>query len=138
MHCTTASRCVRVCSDVAAAARFDAEAFYTAVAAQQRVRDLSLRQLAAEAGVSPSTVTRLSKGGRPDLDSVTALAAWADLSLDEFIVRQDATNDGGAAPQPDSLALIAAILRRDPSLSSRAIETLNGILRVAYRGMRER
>lgn len=45
-----------------------------------RERGLSLRQAANELGLSPSTLTRIRQGRRPDADALAVLLAWLDLN----------------------------------------------------------
>jgi transcriptional regulator with XRE-family HTH domain len=70
---------------------FDGEGFYAALDRARRARDLSWRQVASEAGVSPSTLTRLGNGLRPDIDSFAKLVQWLNCSADPFL---------GVAPAP--------------------------------------
>ena len=58
---------------------FDLPAFHAALDAERQVRGLSWRQLGAEAGVAPSTLTRMGHGRHPDVDGLSALLAWASL-----------------------------------------------------------
>jgi len=50
--------------------RLDVQALYDALDQQRRSKKLSWRQLAGEAGVSPSTLSRMTQGKRPDVDSL--------------------------------------------------------------------
>lgn len=68
---------------------FDRDGFAAAVAAVITARSVSDRQAARESGIAPSTVTRCIRGPhRPDVDSLAALADWAGLPVDAFILRQ--------------------------------------------------
>lgn len=69
--------------------RFDGYAFGAAVQAVISARGLSDREVARQAGVSPSTVWRTIRDGKtPDVEGFMRLADWARLSLDAFIVRR--------------------------------------------------
>jgi transcriptional regulator with XRE-family HTH domain len=68
-------------------ASFDQPAFAAAIAAVITARGLSDRQAAEQAGLSPSTLTRIRQGHNPDVDNLAALADWAGLPVDAFIVR---------------------------------------------------
>ena len=94
---------------------FDAEAFRAALDAQRQSRSLTWKQVATESGVSASTLTRMSQGKRPDVDSLAALTRWAGLSADDF-VRGSGVEPVKAAP----LAMISTYLRGDPQLSAEA------------------
>ena len=54
----------------------DTAALHAAVEAVAAHRGLSMRDVAAETGLSPSTVTRLSQGQKPDADALVSLLAW--------------------------------------------------------------
>jgi transcriptional regulator with XRE-family HTH domain len=41
-----------------------------------RHRGLSDRKAAEEIGISPSTITRMSQGKKPDADALVSLLAW--------------------------------------------------------------
>lgn len=49
------------------------------------MRGLSWRAVALEAGLVPSTVYRISRGGIPDLSNFAALVDWLGVSADEFL-----------------------------------------------------
>ena len=76
---------------VTAAERLDAVQLGKVVRAHRGQR--SMRQAAAEAGVSLSTISRVESGSLPDLASFTALCAWAGVSPSRFFTpiaeRQD-------------------------------------------------
>lgn len=55
---------------------FDPDALYVALDRQRRTRRLTWRGVAAEAGVSPSTLTRVGQFKRPDADGLVRLLAW--------------------------------------------------------------
>jgi transcriptional regulator with XRE-family HTH domain len=42
----------------------------------KRHRGISARKVAEETGLSPSTLTRLSQGQKPDADALVSLLAW--------------------------------------------------------------
>jgi transcriptional regulator with XRE-family HTH domain len=56
--------------------RFDVEALYTAIDRRRRTHHLHFRDVAAQSGVSPSTLTRLGQGRHPDVDGLVRLLAW--------------------------------------------------------------
>lgn len=112
---------------------FDADAFYAALDAQRISRKMNWKQVAADAGVSASTLTRMSQGKRPDVDSLAALAAWSGLDTDEFVRTTTGTRPADAEP----LARITAYLRSDPNLSDDAASALDELVRAAYSRMRK-
>jgi transcriptional regulator with XRE-family HTH domain len=64
---------------------FDSEAFYEALDAVRQVKNLNWKQVAAESGVSASTLTRMAQGRRPDVNGLAALSAWSGLISDDYV-----------------------------------------------------
>ena len=54
----------------------DVEALYQALDRKRRQARLRWRDIAKEAGVSPSTLTRVGHGRRPDADGLVRLLVW--------------------------------------------------------------
>ena len=67
------------------ASAFDADAFYETLDGERRTRGLNWKEVAAEARVSPSTLTRLGQGRRPDVDSFARLVGWGGFAADQFV-----------------------------------------------------
>lgn len=44
-------------------------------------RDKSLREIALETGVSASTLSRIERGGTPDLDVASTVAEWLGIEI---------------------------------------------------------
>lgn len=108
---------------------FDLAAFYAAIDSHRVARRLTWKQIAAESGVSASTLTRMGQGKRPDVDGLAALLAWSGLQADDFIRKEDKV-----APEP--LAQITAYLRADKNLTPESATALEQIIRVAYERFR--
>lgn len=88
-------------------ASFDQPAFAAAVAAVIEARGLSDRQCAEQCDVAPSTITRaIRQGKNPDVDNLAALADWAGLPVDAFIVR---TRDIATPTMDDVRRTVAAM-----------------------------
>jgi transcriptional regulator with XRE-family HTH domain len=109
---------------------FDAGAFFAALDEQRRSRGVLWKRVAAEAGVSQSTLTRLAQGKRPDVDSLAALVDWGGLSADSFVVR--------TAPETEAepLAMISTYLRADRNLSPSAAAALEKVVRATYEALK--
>lgn len=108
---------------------FDNDGFFDALDALREKRGLSWRALASDARVSPSTLTRMSQGRRPDVDSFAALLAWSGLDLDDFIVRERTT--------VEPLDEISVLLRRAPDLSEHSARAIDALIRATYERLRE-
>jgi transcriptional regulator with XRE-family HTH domain len=111
-------------------ALFNAPGFYSAMDESRASRGASWRQVAKEAGISQSTLTRLAQGKRPDVDSLAALARWANVSVDQFIDHEN------GIPGIEPLAAISTYLRADRSLSPEAAEALEKVIRATYSAMK--
>jgi transcriptional regulator with XRE-family HTH domain len=112
---------------------FDAGALYAALDAQRQARGLNWKQVAKEAGVSASTLTRMAQGRRPDVDSLASLLRWSGLEASAFI-REDgqSTAVGDATP----LAMISTYLRSDPHLTKEGAIALDELIKATYERIR--
>ena len=117
---------------MASRSRLDTEALYAALDAQRQGRDLSWRQLAKEVGVSPSTMTRLAQGQRPDIDAFAALVRWLGQPADNFLI------SGSMVPveDPDLVAQIAPVLRARQDIDEADARYLEDLLKVGSQGLR--
>lgn len=111
--------------------QFDVDALHAALDGERIARGLTWKDVSAECGVSASTLTRLSQGKRPDVDSLTALTHWIGVSADRFMgIPQKGF--GGASP----LAQISSLLRDDPNLSKDAATALDELVKSTYARLR--
>jgi len=111
--------------------RFDADAFFAALDSQRQARSQTWKEVASEAGVSASTLSRMAQGKRPDVDSLAALTAWAGLSVNDFV-----RGDGASSPA-EPLAMISTYIRQDRHLSREAATALEEVVRTTYRRLRK-
>ena len=111
-------------------ARFDGDAFYAALDGERQARKCTWKRVAEESGVSASTLTRISQGKRPDVDSLASLSAWSGLDVDRFV------RGGFSKKEPEPLAVISTCLRTDPRLNKEAAAALDLMVKAAYRSMR--
>jgi transcriptional regulator with XRE-family HTH domain len=110
--------------------RIDVAALHAALDAARGSRgDLSWRQLAAEVGVSPSTMTRLANGKRPDVDAFAALVRWLGMPAERFML--DA--NGAQATEPELLAELAPLLRARNDLNPEDVQYLEELIGAAVR-----
>ena len=111
---------------------FDGDGFYRALEATVTARATTWKQVAAETGVSASTLTRMAQGRRPDAGSLAALSAWAGLNPSDFV-----RSTFNKAERPESLAQISTLLRGDPNLDAQGAEAVEAIFRAAYERLRK-
>ena len=112
--------------------RFDSEGFYSALDSVRISKEITWKQVAQEAGVAASTLTRMGQGKRPDVDGLAALADWSGLDVREFY-RSDRSPPASVEP----LAQITALLRADRNLSGEGAQALENMLKAAYDHMRK-
>ena len=92
---------------------------------KQRRGSLSLRQAAAEAGVSFSTFSRVEAGAQPDLATFTRLCAWLRVPASRFftpIVEREVS----------PLDLAITHLSADPRLDGEAAAQIASMMRTMY------
>jgi len=112
--------------------RLDVQALYDALDQQRRTRKLSWRQVAAEAGVGPSTLSRMTKGKRPDVDSFAVLVSWLGVPADTFL---QGTAEALVAGRGETLAVLSTHLRADSRLSPKTVDALQDLLGAVERLM---
>ena len=115
------------------ASSFNLPGFYAALDAERLARRLNWKDVSAASGVSASTLTRLSQGKRPDVDSLASLTAWLGLPVDRFMGRR-AMAFGSASP----LTQISSILRDDPDLNDDAAAALDEMIKATYARLRSK
>ncbi len=64
--------------------RFDPKALYAALDSERQSRGVSWKQVAADTGVSASTIARTRQGGRMEVDGVLALVGWLGVPVERF------------------------------------------------------
>jgi transcriptional regulator with XRE-family HTH domain len=100
------------------------------VGARRRDQGLSLRDAAAEIGLSFNTLARVERGHLPDLDNLRKIQRWLG-ELDEAKGRGE--NARGSTPE-----LIATHLRTDPLLEAEAADRIAAIVRDLYDALAKR
>ncbi|MFG1804867.1 helix-turn-helix domain-containing protein [Streptomyces sp. NPDC049040] len=106
-------------------------ALYAALDVARTARRLSWRQLAAEVGVSPSTMTRLANGNRPDVDAFAALVRWLRAPAESFMIDSEGTER--AAAEPELLVQLAPLLRARSDLNEDDVKYLEEVIGAAMR-----
>lgn len=104
----------------------DPALLYSALDAARQERKLSWRSLASEIGVSPSLLSRLGNGLKPDSDGFATLVAWLGMPAEDFF--SSGENPELAKKEPDLMAQLAPLLRARKDLTSTDIEYLEQII----------
>ena len=115
-----------------ASGQFNVGALFSALDSERLARNLNWKDVSGESGVSASTLTRLSQGRRPDVDSLAALCTWLSMPADRFMGSR--TRAFGAA---SPLTQISAIIRDDPNLNADAATALEELVKATYARLRK-
>jgi transcriptional regulator with XRE-family HTH domain len=115
-----------------AQSRLDVAALYVTLDSERRQRQLSWRQLAQQARVGPSTLSRMAQGHRPDVDSFVALVQWLGVPAEQFM---RGSEEGGAGERKATVAAqaVASLLRADRNLDPDSAAAIDDIFQAAMR-----
>jgi transcriptional regulator with XRE-family HTH domain len=94
----------------------------------RKQRNISLRQVGDEIGISPSTLSRIERDAQPDLETLNKLIDW--LELDRNAVFHSSPAKANGTPKQ-----VEVLLRADKNLDPRTAKTLAKIFDTAYREM---
>ncbi|WP_037162357.1 transcriptional regulator [Rhodococcoides fascians] len=108
-----------------------------AAAMEMRVKaeGISWRAAAGQIGVSPSLLTRLRNGQRPDLEAFAAMTQWLNEPADRFFLGVESTEDSAQEPLTHSMN---ALLRARRDLNDTDREFLSEILLAGLKHLRQR
>ena len=109
--------------------RFDTDTFYAALNAARLSKQMTWKEVAEEAGVAASTLSRIGHGAKPDVNGFVALLAWSNLKAEDFI-------RGAKSEDAEALAKITALLRADPNLSTQNAQLIENIVISTYTKLR--
>lgn len=110
---------------------------YLALDAVRTERDLSWRSLAREIGVSPSLLSRIGNGLKPDADGFATIVAWLKLPAEQFFVDEDGGAESEAA-QPDLMAQLVPLLRARKDLSETDMDYLQKVFAATVEHVRSK
>lgn len=111
--------------------KIDVAALYGALDAARTTRQLSWRQLAKELDVSPSLLSRLGNGMRPDADGFMTLVNWLGLPAETFMA-----NEIEERPETDLVAELAPLLRARKDLTTEDVTYLEEVIQATLRRVR--
>lgn len=109
-------------------AGLNVRALHGALDAERKARRISWRQVAREADISPSTLSRMGNGYKPDVDAFAKLVRWLGVAADMFLIGSDP-----AERSPDLVAELAPLLRARHDLSDRDVAYLEDVIGAAVR-----
>ncbi|KIQ01825.1 XRE family transcriptional regulator [Agrobacterium tumefaciens] len=110
--------------------KFDGERFFSALDSTRSARGLTWKKVAEQASVPASTLTRMSQGRKPDIDTLSYLCSWSGLRADDFIMRE-------AKQKAETLSSVTALFRADPNLSKDGAMAMEAIIKAAYEQIRK-
>lgn len=113
-----------------AQSRLDVAALYVTLDSERQQRGVSWRQLAHDAGVGPSTLSRMAQGNRPDVDSFVALVQWLGMPAEQFMRGGDELGEHRATVPAQA---VASLLRADKNLDPDSAAAIDDILQAAMR-----
>jgi transcriptional regulator with XRE-family HTH domain len=103
---------------------FDPALFCSALDAERHRQRMTWNQVADEAGVSASTLTRINQGRHPNIDGFLALCHWSGINPSVFVPRNGdpslavelalllARHDVPRACRPPLVELVTEMARR--------------------------
>jgi transcriptional regulator with XRE-family HTH domain len=104
----------------------DLESLVGALDSERQARGLSWRQLAKQAGVSPSTLTRMQQGKLPDVNTFAALTKWLNIPAERFYSDQRPAKEA-----EDPMAVISTLLRGKKKMNPKAMAALQELVNAA-------
>lgn len=111
----------------------DVKALYAALDLAREDRGWSWRQLARDLGLSPSTMSRLANGHKPDVDAFAAIVAWLNADANDFILTDDQRRNRADEPEPELMVKLAPLLRARRDLKDQDVEYLEDLIGAAVR-----
>src|SRR5947209_1432090 len=113
------------------ASKLDIDALVAALDARRKAEKLSWRELAKRARVSPSTLSRMQQGKRPDVDTFAALLGWLNMPAENFL------SESLNSKKPHPLSAVSSLLRGKKEMSPQAEEALNELVEAAFKLFQE-
>lgn len=113
-----------------ARSKIDVGALHAALEGERVARKLSWRQLAKEIEVSPSLLSRLSNGYRPDADGFVTLTQFLNMPAEAFMVSEDSAE---SKQQPELVSQLAPLLRARNDLDPADITYLEEVIAATVR-----
>lgn len=108
----------------------DVDALTAALDVRRQAESLSWRELSKQAGVQPSTLTRMHQGRHPDVSTFIALVKWLGQPAENFYSPRGRPS---SERKPNPIAEATTLLRGDKSLSSESLKALEEIVKAAYK-----
>jgi transcriptional regulator with XRE-family HTH domain len=111
----------------------DVDAVIAALDSERLAKNLSWRQVAKAAGVSPSTLTRMQQGKSPDVNTFTALSQWLNIPAEKFHVEKSPL----AQVSDDPMAVVSTLFRGRKKMNPKALAALQELVNAAFKLSKE-
>lgn len=111
---------------------FDSESFYNSLDSVRKGKKLNWKEVASATGVQASTLTRMSQGKKPDVDTLAALSQWTGLNPMDFINTNSPTSF-----EVEPLAVISTCLMNDSNLDRPSAEAIDVLVKTTYERLRK-
>ncbi|WP_159433886.1 transcriptional regulator [Cryobacterium flavum] len=109
--------------------QIDTGRLFAVLEARTTDENLSWRQAAIQIGVSPSLLSRLRYGQRPDLDGYASIVRWLRMSADDFIEVEG--DDVAQAGETSLITEISALLRKRRDLTEADKSYIEDVVRAS-------
>lgn len=102
---------------------------------RERRGDRGIREVAAEIGVSPATLSRVERGKLPDLDTFSKVCTWLNVDpADVLQIRKHNPEEKETEPAGRE-TVVATHFRADSTLDPQAAQDLAQLLLAAHRSV---
>ena len=116
-----------------ATTKINVDALYGALNAKREAKGLSWRAVAKDIGVSPSLLSRIGNGYRPDADGFVTLVTWLGMSAENFMMTEQKAAE---TAQPELVAQLAPLLRASKDLDENDVKYLEDVIQATVRRAR--
>lgn len=116
-----------------AESQLDLDMLVATLDAKRKADGISWRELARQADVSASSLTRMQQGKRPDVDTFVALVSWLKMPAETFL----AGASSKARSRAELLASVPVLLRGKRELSPDASAALEELVTAAIKLTKE-
>lgn len=100
---------------------------YSALDAARQARGISWRSMAKEIGVSPSLLSRLGNGLKPDADGFATIVAWLNVPAEQFF-DHGVPLSRDEPSEPDLMVQLAPLLRARKDLTETDVKYLEQVI----------
>lgn len=118
--------------------RVDVGRLRAALDTERRKKGISWRQLAQQAQISPSLLSRMQNGSKPDLESFAALIQWLKVPAEDFMTSQSVDSREREASSAAFETKFAVLLRAEREFDAEDQKHLLALVESTARFLREK